>query len=281
MQTLKPNSNTVHNYPAWKNGRYCKIQDLTVSILDLGLIHCDATYDVMKVDIDGEIENYQAHMDRFARSCDGWRLPLPRLDDLDIVFQTLIAQAPKSELLLWVGVTRGVPLSGNPRDLSNCATNVFAYVKPYYGFNAQNAATVCLSKQSRNTSIDQTMKNFSWNDLNMAQWEAIDRGYDTAVLLDYRGFLTEGPGFNVAIIKNNQVYAPKHNRLEGTVMGMVANLCDKNDIKFNWSAISIDDMENCDAMFLTSTAGNVIKVKCFEGTYFNENELLTWLQNNI
>jgi branched-chain amino acid aminotransferase len=273
----------MNNYPAWKNGRYCKLQDLTVSILDLGLIHCDATYDVMKVDINGEIENYQAHMDRFARSCAGWRLPLPRLDDLDIVFQTLIAQAPKSELLLWVGVTRGVPLSGNPRDLSNCSTNVFAYVKPYYGFNAQNAATVCLSKRIRNDSIDQTMKNFAWSELNLAQWEAIDRGFDTAILLDRKGFLTEGPGFNVGIIANGgMVYAPRSNRLQGTTMDLVKNLCDDNDVYFEYTDIVPEFVDHsATAMFLTSTAGNVIPVKCFDGKYFSEDETLTWLQNNI
>ena len=37
------------NYPAWKNGKYCKVGDLNVSVLDLGLIHCDATYDVIAV----------------------------------------------------------------------------------------------------------------------------------------------------------------------------------------------------------------------------------------
>jgi hypothetical protein len=36
-----------------------------------------------------------------------------------------------------------------------------------------------------------------------------------------------------------------------------------------------------DAMFLTSTAGNVIPVTKFEDITFKENELLTWLRTNI
>lgn len=273
----------MHNYPAWKNGRYCKIQDLTVSILDLGLIHCDATYDVMRVDANGEIHNYDAHMQRFAKSCQGWNLPVPRLDDLDIVFQTLIAQAPEEELLLWVGVTRGVPLSGNPRDLANCATNVFAYVKPYYGFNKENAATVCLAKTVfRNDSIDQTMKNFCWNDLNLAQWEAINLGFDTAVLLSRDGYLTEGPGFNVGVISNGFVYAPKHIRLHGTTMDLVKKICDINGVWFEYTDITPEFItNNATAMFLTSTAGNVIPVKCFDGKYFDEDETLKWLQSKL
>lgn len=270
------------NYPAWKNGKYCKVQDLTVSILDLGLIHCDATYDVIAVK-GGEIQNLEAHMSRFVSSCYGWRLPLKYSDeDLEIVFQTLVAQAPTEDLLLWVGITRGIPSTGNPRDLISCEPNIFAYTKPYFGFNKLNSATVCLSRQIRNDSFDQTMKNFAWNDLSLAQWEASDRGFDTAVLLDRNGYLTEGPGFNVGIITNGIVYAPRCTRLQGTVMDIVKKRCDDNNIQFMWSniprhCISVD----ADAMFLTSTAGSVIPVKRFEGRYFSDDRTLTWLQNNI
>lgn len=269
------------DYPAWKNGKYCKVKDLTVSVLDLGLIHCDATYDVLAVK-NGEIENFNAHLSRFIRSSQGWRIPVEYSDnDIEIVIQTLVAMAPTDNLLVWIGVTRGIPTSGNPRDLVNCKPNLFIYTKPYYGFNSENAATVCLAKQRRNTSIDQTMKNFAWNDLNLAQWEAIDRGYDTAVLLDHGGLITEGPGFNVGFIRGGKVYAPATNCLKGTVMELVKSLCDRNGIWFEYGNILPWFAETSDAMFLTSTAGNIIKVKCFEGKYFNDNEVLSWLQQKL
>ena len=37
----------IKKYPAWLNGNYCNIEDLKISVLDLGLIHCDATYEVI------------------------------------------------------------------------------------------------------------------------------------------------------------------------------------------------------------------------------------------
>jgi branched-chain amino acid aminotransferase len=271
----------MNNYPAWKNGKYCKVQDLTVSVLDLGLIHCDATYDVLAVR-NGEIQNLDAHLSRFINSSQGWRIPVEYSDnDIEIVIQTLVAMAPTDDLLVWIGVTRGIPTSGNPRDLVNCKPNLFIYTKPYYGFNKENTATVCLAKQKRNTAIDQTMKNFAWNDLNLAQWEAIDRGYDTAILLDNNGIITEGPGFNVGVIIGKRVYAPKNNCLKGTVMELVKSICDENGIWFEYCDIEPDFAVDADAMFLTSTAGNVITVKCFEGKYFNDNETLKWLQQKL
>jgi branched-chain amino acid aminotransferase len=265
------------NYPAWNGSEYCEVKDLTVSILDLGLIHCDATYDVLAVK-DGCIVNLDAHVRRFQASCAGWRLTCPDTDELNALLVSLVKKAPSKDLLLWVAVTRGIPTSGNPRDLSNCNNRLIAYTKPYFGFNSKNTATVCLANQQRNTAIDQRMKNFSWNDLNLAQWEAIDRGYDTALLLDHRGLLTEGPGFNVAIIRDDKVYSPKQNRLDGTVMNQVALLCMENGVEFHWADISTDQLYLCDAMFLTSTAGNVIDVSCFDNIYFEENKVIKWLQ---
>lgn len=267
------------NYPAYNNGTFCKLKELNVSILDFGFIHSDATYDVMNT-TDGVINDLDQHLDRFEKSCAGWRLTPPEKNKIKNIISELVEKAPTKNLLVWICVTRGTPESGNPRDLKSCKQKFYAYVKPYYGFNGNNNATVCLSQQKRNTSFNQTMKNFAWNDLNLAQWEAIDRGYDTAILLDSLGDITEGPGFNVGIIKNNYILTPMYNCLKGITMDNVEKLCD-GDHKFKRSTISADQARTADAMFLTSTAGNIITVTKFDDIEYKENEILKWLQNNI
>ena len=274
----------MNNYPAFKNGEFCKIEDLTVSILDLGLIHSDATYDVIAIK-DREFVNLQAHLERFKKSCDGWRIPLEyTVEDLEAILRTLYVKVPLEvkDCLVWVAVTRGIPSSGNPRDLVSCKPNLYAYIKPYFGFNSQNSATVCLAKQKRNDSYDQRMKNFAWNDLTLAQWEAIDRGYDTAILQDRHGYITEGPGFNVGMIYGDFIYAPQRNRLQGTVMDLVQQTCKNNKVQFIYTDLKPTSfLEYADAMFLTSTAGNVIAVSKFENKVFEDNDILKWLQSTF
>ena len=76
-------------YPAYYNGSFCQIQDLKVSILDLGLIHSDATYDVIAIK-DREFVNLDAHLKRFAKSCYGWRIPLKySKEDLELGLMNL------------------------------------------------------------------------------------------------------------------------------------------------------------------------------------------------
>jgi branched-chain amino acid aminotransferase len=274
----------ILDYPAYHNGSFCKVRDLQVSILDLGFIHSDATYDVIAIK-DGEFVNLDAHLTRFKKSCEGWRIPLQyTVEDLEAILRVLHVKVPLDikDCLVWIAVTRGIPTSGNPRDLASCEPNFYAYIKPYFGFNSSNSATVCLAKQKRNDAIDQTMKNFAWNDLNLAQWEAIDRGYDTAILVDRRGYVTEGPGFNVGMIQGDTVYAPESNRLSGTVMEFVRYRCVKEGLSFKYSDIKPEVfLHYADAMFLTSTAGNVITVTEFEDRTFHDNEILTWLKNVI
>lgn len=268
------------NYPAWKNGTYCQVKDLTISVLDLGFIHCDATYDVISV-VNGNTQNLEAHMNRFKKSAEGWRLPLLYTTaELILVINELIKNSETKNLLVWIGLTRGIPKSGSPRDLANCTPNIFAYTKPYFGFNSSNTATVCLANTVLRTpdiSINQVHKNFAWNDLTKAQWEAIDRGYDTAILKNHSGFITEGPGFNVGIIVGENILSPKSNRLQGTVMDLIQ----KSSTKFNYTDIAFSDIMTADAMFLTSTAGNVIRVTNFEDKEFKENKILSWLMSNI
>jgi branched-chain amino acid aminotransferase len=115
----------------------------------------------------------------------------------------------------------------------------------------------------------------------VAQWEAIDRGYDSAILATHGGIITEGVGFNVGIITENKIIAPKSNRLEGTVMNLVKDLCIDNNKMFEYKDFYKGDILHADAMFLTSTAGNVIVVTKFENKIFEKNETLTWLMDNI
>jgi branched-chain amino acid aminotransferase len=269
------------DYPAYADGVRCTVKDLNVSILDLGFIHSDATYDVIAVK-NGIIQNLDAHLLRFQSSCSGWRLECPDMDELTAVCVSLVDRSPNKDLLIWICSTRGIPSTGNPRALDKCSGRFMAYAKPYFGFNPINSATVCIAKNVfRNDSFDQTMKNFAWQDLSLAQWEAIDRGFDTAVLLNRNGCLAEGPGFNAAVIKEGEILAPAYTRLQGTVMDRVKKICDRNSIKFTYTIVPRNELNYIDAMFLTSTAGNVIPVTKLEDRHFEENEILKWLMNTI
>jgi branched-chain amino acid aminotransferase len=273
----------IEKYPAWLNGTYCNIEDLKISVLDLGLIHCDATYEVINSK-NRKIFMLDEHLNRFWNSCQHWRLHVPLTrDELKEIIITLCQKANEPNLLVWIGITRGIPTSGSPRDLTSSTPNLFLYVKPYFGFSKTNTASVCVAKNIRvpDFSINQKFKNFAWNDLTMAQWEAIDRGYDTAILLSYEGVVTEGPGFNVFFIKNKTIYTPSTNCLGGITIMALEKICKEAGYSFVKINLTVEDIAAMDYAGIASTAGNLIPILKIEDKTFDDNEVFKQLQSLI
>lgn len=268
--------------PAWMNGIYCKIKDLNFSILDLGLIHSDASYDVA-YSKDRKIFLLDQHIDRFFHSCKGLRLPLTlSKQETKQILIDLCSKAGTSDLLIWMGITRGIPLSGNPRDIANTKSNIFFYVKPYYDFTKEEKpVSMCLAKTLRtpDESVNQAYKNWSWIDLTTAQWEAIDRGFDSAVLLSTSGYVTEGPGFAVWGIKDSTVVIPKRNCLPSITIAALDQLCRESGTKVEHVDISVEEFKNLDFIGIASTSGGLKAVNLFEDKKFVNNKLFTKLSN--
>jgi branched-chain amino acid aminotransferase len=274
----------IDKFPAWKNGKFCKVKDLNISVLDLGLIHCDATYDVIS------IRNKKPfllddHLERFFASANHWRIDVGYTSSaIKKVIKDLMSQCQEKDLLIWLIVTRGIPDSGSPRDLKNCKSNLMIYLKPYFNFNENNTASVCFSNILRvpSESIDQKFKNFAWNDLTLAQWEAIDEGYDTALLLDKDGYVTEGPGFSLLAIKDDMVMTPDNNCLGSITIKAVEKICKEEKVVFMKGKITKENLLNCDAICLASTAGNIIEVSRLENIiYLEKNPLVDFLQEKF
>jgi branched-chain amino acid aminotransferase len=270
----------VLELPAWQNDRFCTVEEIKLPVVDLGFIHCDSTYDAIATR-NGHFVNLHEHLDRFFEGAKKIRIDiaLTREQIIDI-FGQLYSQSPLDESIIFIVVTRGVATKG-PRDLVTPVPNLFMFVRPYAQFANGNTARVCLAKTIRNDSIDQTVKNFAWNDLTMAQLEANDRGYDSSILLSRTGVLTEGPAFNVALIKDGAIRSPANVRLTGTVMEQVRRYCEAHGISFTYCDISPAEMFDADAVFLSSTGGNVVTVTEFEGHHYGSNDLLEVLRKNI
>ena len=76
------------------------------------------------------------------------------------------------------------------------------------------------------TSIDPRVKNYQWGDLTAGLFEAKEHGYDTTILLDHDGHVTEGPGFNVFSVQpNGKLVTAESGMLEGISRRTVLEIC--------------------------------------------------------
>jgi branched-chain amino acid aminotransferase len=249
--------NSVLDSIAYKNGEYKPLSDIGPSVLDFGFIHCDATYDVMPV-YNGKAFCYKRHLERFKNSASRYGLKLPEVDMLEIV-RELKTKNNINNAFVWFLVWRGYPPSGNPRDIDNCPVHFAMYIKPSYSIGTTPVVSLFLDTITKRVNDDyygQEFKNMAWLDLTMSQRNK-PAEYDTTVLVDVDGNITEGPGFNVGIVKNNKIYVAGKGVLKGITMSVVEDMAWEVDIPFKRCNISIDDYFDADEVFISSSSGGV------------------------
>ncbi len=99
----------------------------------------------------------------------------------------------------------------------------------------------------------------------LASREVRISGYDEALLLDTEGFVAEGSGENVFVVRDGVVRTPEpHSALSGITAATVTELLRERGINVVAGRVTRDDLYVADEVFLTGTAAEVIPVREFD-----------------
>jgi branched-chain amino acid aminotransferase len=100
----------------------------------------------------------------------------------------------------------------------------------------------------------------------LANAEAIDHGYDEGLLLDVDGFVAEGAGENLFVVKDGKVYEPElTSALIGITRGTVIQLAADLGYEVRAKRITRDDLYIADEAFFTGTAAEVTPIREVDG----------------
>jgi branched-chain amino acid aminotransferase len=96
----------------------------------------------------------------------------------------------------------------------------------------------------------------------LANQEAVDLGYDEALLLDVEGYVAEGAGENLFIVKNGKLYEPElTSALIGITRDSVIQLARDLGLEVHARRITRDDIYIADEAFFTGTAAEVTPIR--------------------
>ena len=255
---------------AFIDGDYRPLRDAKISVLDFGFMRSDCTFDTVKV-WDGRFFCLERHIDRFLTSCETLRLDLPvTRDELSEIHFECVRRSGLRRALVKPICTRGMAVPGS-RDPRDATPNFFAYAQPYSdtikkevqdrGLNIIIASVPRISPDSVNPKI----KNYNRLDFVAGLFEAYDHGGDNVLLPDEDGNITEGPGFNVFIIKDGEATTPHRGMLEGITRQITFTLCEELQIKTHAAPVPTNDLKAADEVFITSTAGGIIPITMIDG----------------
>ncbi|MBC8257285.1 MAG: branched-chain amino acid transaminase [Candidatus Marinimicrobia bacterium] len=106
----------------------------------------------------------------------------------------------------------------------------------------------------------------------LAVKDARERGYDEALLLNQEGFIAEGSGQNIFIVKDNKVITNGENAsiLMGITRETIIQLCKDMNLEVQITDISKDMLLNADEAFFTGTASEITPISSVDDAPFGD-----------
>ena len=105
----------------------------------------------------------------------------------------------------------------------------------------------------------------------MALQEAVRDGYDEALLLDVEGFVAEGSGENIFVVRGGEIRTPDlSSALEGITRDTIVHLAAELNIPLREGRITRDEVYIADEAFFTGTAAEVTPIREIDGRTIGE-----------
>jgi len=262
---------------AYARGAFVPVAEASVSPLDWAFTRSDVVYDVVHVFENGFFR-LDDHLDRFQASMRARRLAPPETrDQMAAILHRCVALAGLSDSYVAMVALRGRPRIAGSRRIEDCDNHFMAYAVPWIDVIPKDVQArgahlwVATKPRVPDASVDPTVKNYQWSDLTSGLFEAQDNGADSAIVCDEAGFVTEGPGFNVFVVKDGEARTPDRGSLHGITRRTVMELCGAMNLKASVAPIHRDELEGADEVFLATTAGGVMPASRVNGTIYGND----------
>ena len=253
------------------NGEFVRKEDAKISVFDHGFLYGDGIFEGIRV-YNGNIFKCKEHIDRLFDSAKSILLDigLTKEEMTDVMAEAVRRNGMKDAYIRLV-VSRGAgDLGLDPRRCSK--PTIIIIVEKLAIFPKEQYETglrIITVPTRRNTPDALNPKIKSLNYLNnvLVKIEANQAGVSEALMLNAQGYVCEGSGDNIFVIKNNVIYTPPSylGALEGITRNAIIELAIEAGYTVKEEPFTRHDVYIADEIFLTGTAAEVIAVNEVDG----------------
>ncbi len=252
------------------DGEFVPKSEAKISVFDHGFLYGDGVFEGIRA-YNGKVFRLKEHIDRLYDSAKAIALEIPitKEEFMEVILETLRRNGLRDAYIRPI-VTRGVgDLGLDPRRCKKPTIIVIAqpWEKLYGDLYERGIRAVTVTV--RRNAIDSLPPNIkSMNYLNniLAKIEANAKGGDEAIFLDHNGYVSEGSGDNIFVVKNGVVYTPPTiNNLKGITREVVIEIIEELKIPFKETNLSLYDLYTADEVFVTGTAAEVCPIVWIDG----------------
>ncbi len=141
-----------------------------------------------------------------------------------------------------------------------------AYLGPEALEKGIRIRTSSYSRHHVNVTMCKAKANGNYMNSTMALQEALRDGYDEALLLDVDGFVAEGSGENIFIVRNGVIFTPDlTSALEGITRETIMTIAKEFGYEIREKRITRDEVYVADEAFFTGTAAEVTPIRELDG----------------
>jgi len=256
----------------WMDGQLVDWRDAKIHVLTHTLHYgCGAFEGVRayKTDKGTAIFRLREHTERFLNSAKILRMKIPfTLEQLEAAQKAVVRENKLESCYLrpltWIGSEKlGVSPRGNTVHAMVAAWSWGAYLGEEGLRRGIRVKTSSYTRHHVNITMTQAKTVSNYTNSILANMEATDDGYDEALLLDASGFVSEGAGENIFVIKNGVVYTPdlSAGALNGITRNTIFAICQDLGLKLVEKRITRDEVYICDEAFFTGTAAEVTPIR--------------------
>ncbi|KAF0164678.1 MAG: branched-chain amino acid aminotransferase [Rhodocyclaceae bacterium] len=255
----------------WYDGKLVPWRDATTHVLTHSLHYGLAVFEGLRAykTVSGTaIFRLKEHTDRLFASAHIYRMPMPydKATVMEAHKETVRANKLESCYLRPIAFYGSEKMGVSPR---GAATHVSVAAWPWGAYlgeeGMEKGIRVKTSSYSRHhVNVNMARAKFSGTYANsiLANMEATEDGYDEALLLDVDGFVAEGAGENLFVVKDGVIYEPEiASALMGITRNTVITLAAELGYKVIAKRLTRDDIYIADEAFFTGTAAEVTPIR--------------------
>jgi branched-chain amino acid aminotransferase len=259
----------------WQDGRLVPWREATTHVLTHSLHYGLAVFEGVRAynTVNGTaIFKLKEHTDRLFDSAHIYRMPMPFDKETLMAAQKEVVRANKLEsayirpLAFYGSEKMGVSPKGAKTHVAIAAWPWGAYLGEEGMEKGIRVKTSSYARHHVNVSMCRAKYSGTYANSILANMEATEHGYDEALLLDVDGFVAEGAGENLFVVKNGQIYEPEiASALIGITRATVHTLAQELGYSVISKRLTRDDIYIADEAFFTGTAAEVTPIRELDG----------------
>ena len=255
----------------WYDGKLVPWRDANTHVLTHSLHYGLAVFEGLRAYNTAKgtaIFRLKEHTDRLFNSAHIYLMKIPYDRETIMEAHKEVVRANKLEscyirpIAFYGSEKMGVSPKGATVHVAIAAWPWGAYLGPEALEKGIRVKTSSFARHHVNVSMCRAKYSGTYANSILANLEATEHGYDEGLLLDVDGFVAEGSGENLFIVKDGQIYEPElTSALVGITRGSIIAIAQEMGLKVSSRRITRDDLYIADEAFFTGTAAEVTPIR--------------------